>query len=91
MAMLHEKELVLNKLDTEKILRAVELTRRMPEIGKGRGLTPLPTPRDREGSGERTLHITANFPNVSSAEEIKRALSSMSSRALQYAYSTKSY
>ena len=88
MAMLHEKELVLNKADTPNILDAVKIMRTMPSMG-----SPVPN-MNRESAAPSTnqaVNINASFPNVSSSDEIKRAFESLSTRALQYAYAEKSY
>ena len=85
MAMLHEKELVLNKLDTKNILNAVAIARSMPSFNNK--LSPI---EQSSGMGQ-SITINAEFPNVSSADEIKKAFSSMSTKALQYAYRTKSF
>lgn len=87
MAMLHEKELVLNKLDTKNILDAVSIARSMPRIGGGF----VPNITNASSNTGQNITINAEFPNVSSADEIKKAFSSMSTKALQYAYRTKSY
>jgi TP901 family phage tail tape measure protein len=89
LAMLHEKELVLNKMDTENILKAVSMLRPSADMsGLNRQITPL----SRTGTdGGQNVVINASFPGVSSSEEIQRAFKSMSTRALQYAYRTKSY
>jgi hypothetical protein len=88
LAVLHEKELVLNKLDTKNILDAVKIMRSIPQIGS----KFIPTAsRNTDSNMGQNITINAEFPNVSSADEIKKAFASMSSRALQYAYRTKSY
>jgi TP901 family phage tail tape measure protein len=88
LAMLHEKELVLNKMDTKNILDAVGTVRSfMPSIGSG--FTPM---LNKDSiNGNQNITINADFPNVSSADEIKKAFASMSTKAMQYAYTTKSY
>jgi hypothetical protein len=86
LAILHEKELVLNKSDTQNILDAVSISRSMPRFGT----KSMPTINSNTNTGQNIV-INAEFPNVSSADEIKKAFASMSSKALQYAYSTKSY
>jgi TP901 family phage tail tape measure protein len=85
-AMLHEKELVLNKMDTRNILNAVAMTRNMPHLTSGFS----PNMASSTSMGQNVV-INAEFPNVSSADEIKKAFSSMSTKALQYAYRTKSF
>lgn len=88
-AILHEKELVLNKLDTSNILKAVEIARSLLSFS-----TFIPSQissKNLESTNSQTITINAEFPNVSSSDEIKNAFASMSSKALQYQYRTKSY
>jgi len=79
-AILHEKELVLNKMDTKNILSAVMQTRSLPQYSAMGPAGALP---GAGGSGQNVI-INASFPNVSSADEIKRAFASMSNNALQF-------
>jgi len=87
LGVLHEKELVLNKMDTRNILDAVSIARSMPRIIGGF----VPNITNASSNTGQNITINAEFPNVSSADEIKKAFSSMSTKALQYAYRTKSY
>jgi TP901 family phage tail tape measure protein len=87
LAVLHEKEIVLNKLDTSRILEAVRLVRSMPNMIN----SPVSESSRQSSSNNQNVTINAEFPNVTSADQIKAAFASMSSRALQYAYSKKSY
>lgn len=80
---LHSKELVLNKQDTENLLGAVKINRMMfssNPFSTGFGLN--------KGNADSTgnLTINANFPNVSSADEIRKAFANMSNNASQYVY-----
>ncbi|NBW17687.1 MAG: hypothetical protein EBR82_57900, partial [Caulobacteraceae bacterium] len=77
-AMLHQKELVLNKQDTRNILNAVNTVRGIPMSSNVSNFN-----RQSGGAGQNVT-INANFPNVSSADEIKRAFASMSNDALQF-------
>ena len=78
MAMLHSKELVLNKDDTKNILSAVSMFRGIPMSAN------IPNFNRQSGGAGQNVNINANFPNVSSADEIKRAFASMSNDALQF-------
>ena len=94
MAMLHQKELVLNATDTENILAAVDAVRLITEQLKASSFVNnivnavgRASQNKIQGSNvEQRVEITANFPNVNSAEEIERALLSMSDTSYQYAY-----
>ena len=104
LAMLHEKELVLNKDDTQNILAAVDTLRYMISKTKQEALynntvekvnnwkalsqryeeeylNPLKT-----NGVQQRLEITAEFPNVTVAEEIKQALLGLADSAMQYSY-----
>ena len=94
-AMLHQKELVLNASDTQNILDAVQLVR---SIGEDLVASALPkefltnfvrtagnTIGKQEEIFQQDIQINANFPNVSSREEIEQAFNSLAQRAVQYA------
>ena len=80
---LHEKELVLNKQDTENILAAVQYMRdsillnamqsRMSGMSSGGAAAPT-----------QNIQITANFPNASNHSEIETAFNNLLNRANQY-------
>lgn len=80
---LHEKELVLNKQDTENILAAVQYMRdsillnamqsRMSGMSSGGAAAPT-----------QNIQITANFPNASNHSEIEIAFNNLLNRANQY-------
>lgn len=97
---LHQKELVLNKDDTENMLDSIKLLRQM-DIQKmledfeqairdraNAELNALNTPMTKISTGqtlEQAVHIEANFPNVSQRKEIEAAFDSLVNRATQYA------
>lgn len=103
LAMLHQKELVLNSKDTENILSSVELLRSMSgEIGKSiidkvNGVVAnlsVALQATRGGTGgdsvvQQAVAIEANFPGVSSAAEIEQALNNLVNDAAQYASQKK--
>ena len=96
LAMLHQKELVLNANDTQHILDAVDIVRDIVETLKGSSLTSslgtLSSGRYFNNSNnpiEQRVSIEATFPNATSADEIERALLSLSDSAFQYAYKTR--
>jgi len=83
--MLHEKELVLNKDDTENILTAVDTIRSISNALNNNMLATLLDKLSASASAmvaqettkdmkiEQDVHIEAIFPNVSVAEEIEAA------------------
>lgn len=99
-AMLHEKELVLNKTDTQNILNAVSIVRNLTAgltslqnslIGKIN--SPINNTINQTGKENTTLdqnvHIEAVFPNVSSSNEIEKAFNDLVNLASQRAMSTR--
>lgn len=100
LALLHSKELVLNKEDTANLLSSVELIR---DLIKVIDLNALATamnsisalssnscaPEQKELEHEKLeqdIHIEANFPNATDKEEILGAFRSLSDLASQYAH-----
>ena len=91
-AILHEKELVLNKEDTANMLQAVSIVRTMNDL-----LSNINSSTDfintiGFGSGnnnqtlEQNVHIEASFPNVTDHFEIEQALNNLVNRASQFAF-----
>ena len=99
LAVLHEKELVLNKEDTRNILSAVNIVKTMDDLLSSIGsnlnnsssiLSNLSSFGNNNHSIlDQNVHITATFPAVNSRAEIENALSGLVNRASQYAYSNK--
>ena len=90
-AMLHQKELVLNSSDTENILNAVDMVRQMADTLKTiSGLSVKGTGFNKLGGDtiKQRVEITAEFPNVQSSNEIENALLSLADSAYQYSYRT---
>ena len=98
LAMLHEKEIVLNKADTKNLLSAVEVLRGMSTgiagmlLGNaGHQMNGLARAINVAtiGAQDRTLqqqvHIDATFPGVTSAFEIETALNNIINDVSQYA------
>lgn len=90
----HEKELVLNKEDTQNFLEGVQIQRQlMRAIGGGMSdvvsalVTSSPSITNNETSKE--VNIYADFPSVTSSNEIQTALESLSLNAASYAYKKK--
>ena len=91
MAMLHQKELVLNADDTKNILDAVSIIRTIASKLSGFGLK-VADMVGGVGTGtlaaqgvQQTVSINADFPNVSSADEIQEAFNNLVNQAAQYA------
>ena len=95
LAWLHQKELVLNESDTSNILAAVSVVRDIAETFKSAfsnsfgGFSSFGSASTNAGMDvDQNVHITAEFPNVSSSSEIEEALLSLNDRAVQYAFKT---
>ena len=91
LALLHQKELVLNAQDTQNILNAVEIMRSVSSamLSKVAGLmagTNAPIGGAAAGQLEQDVHIEANFPNVTSSNEIEEAINNLVNIASQRAY-----
>jgi hypothetical protein len=85
LALLHKKELVLNKEDTKNILDSIKITRDMVSFANPKEAISSIPPSNTSNS----TVINASFPNVSSSEEIRKAFSNMSNNASQFAYRMK--
>lgn len=88
LAMLHEKEIVLNKEDSANILKVVEIVRTMIDTNvaqAGLGMLQASTVADNRQTLEQTVTITAEFPNATDHNEIELAFDSLINRATQYA------
>ena len=86
-AVLHEKELVLNETDTQNILNAVNIVR------DKNFLTALNSPsfswnKDNQQL-EQNVKIEAQFPNVTDRYEIEQAFSNLVNRASQHAFNNR--
>ena len=94
MAMLHEKEIVLNKQDTANLLESVQLLRsilttidlqaanaQFSSLLSGSYFAPSTT----GNTLEQNVHIDAHFDNVTDRNEIVEAFNTLINRASQYA------
>ena len=93
LAVLHEKELILNAGDTENFLAAIDVVRKISDqidfTSKLMGLSSM----SALGFGlagdlqqlEQNVHIEASFPNVSDRNEIQEAFNNLINTASQYA------
>jgi len=85
LAMLHEKELVLNKADTKNILDAVQIVRDYASLIKdlvGGGVGNLDSVG---GDIKQSVSINADFSGVKSSSEIEKAFENLGNRAAQFA------
>lgn len=95
LAVLHEKELVLNKQDTENILSSVNILRQISQaldnsaiwasLGLG-GLNAASIGTLADQTLQQEVHISADFPNVTDHNEIEMAIDNLINAASQYAY-----
>lgn len=92
LAILHEKELVLNQNDTQNILSTVSLIRELVNMIDAQAasaslfnLIPTPSPNPNANTLEQKVEITAEFPNVNDRYEIEEAFNNLVNRASQYA------
>ena len=91
-AILHQKELVLNAEDTRNILSAVDIVRQMTST-LGNALTNYSVGGAKSGlmnsafgAVDQRVEIKAEFPNVRDAFEIETALTNLADTAYQYAH-----
>lgn len=84
LAVLHQKELVLNSTDTENLLKAIELMNLQMTLPSGNGRIKEILESRGANENERNIIINADFPNVSSKEEIVSAFELIEKRASQY-------
>ena len=91
-AILHEKELVLNKQDTKNILDSVTIMRSIMASMSGNIISKLgnlsnsiPLATNNKEVLEQQVKIQASFPNVNSKKEIEEALNDLVNLAAQRA------
>lgn len=95
--LLHEKELILNKTDTENILNAVDMVRSMVALGRNGNYNDLirqsgnvvdmaSVVKPLEGGSGSIYNVECTFPNATNVEEIQRAILTLPDIAPQYAY-----
>lgn len=94
LAMLHQKEIVLNAHDTANLLTAVDIVRSMADklemnaslASQGiAGLTASITPYHGGDTLEQNVTIHAEFPNATNHSEIEEAFGNLVNLASQYA------
>lgn len=92
LAILHQKELVLNADDTTNFLSAIEMVRDITKSidlqaqSQGIGLGALSAAGIASSSAfEQNVNIQASFPNATSHSEIEEAFNNLINRASQFA------
>lgn len=91
LAVLHQKELVLNASDTANMLDIVNIVRDIVQQIDAQALYSrgqrfnLPRIETRAETLEQNVHIEANFPNATSHQEIEQAFDNLINLASQYA------
>lgn len=98
LAMLHEKELVLNKDDTKNFLAGIEILRSITgaidlQAAVAGTATPISTPGFNLGGQtlQQSVTISAEFPNATNHSEIEEAFNNLINRASQYAHRQSFY
>lgn len=94
LALLHSKEIVLNANDTQNILKAVESVRAMTAAMKGATLAEAVGSISSIGKSietansrvDQNVNITAEFPNATSADEIREAILGLNNQVLHYTH-----
>ena len=94
LAMLHQKEIVLNAHDTENFLKTVDIVRQIAQTidlnalassgGIGQGLHSTGV-NSHSQDLQQQVHITAEFPNATDKNEIIKAFDNVINLAAQYA------
>ena len=93
LALLHEKELVLNQYDTANMLQMIDMVRKIANTidinalsSMGANLQAISSNIGNETEKlEQEVHITAEFPSVSDRNEILAAFDNVINLASQYA------
>ena len=103
LAILHEKELVLNKEDTINMLKMLEIVRNTQQMQLKTRMTQFNNEiqnilkqtnqvgkiQSQTDSIEQSVKIAATFPNVNSKKEIEEALINLTNKAAQFALKHK--
>jgi len=91
LALLHQKELVLNQQDTRNLLNAVNIMRTITNTIGSKVLDRLATISANNGFNggvggvlDQNVNIQATFPNVRDHNEIEEALNNLVNRASQF-------
>lgn len=93
LALLHEKEIVLNPVDTENLLASISILRELTKAidlnatwaNMGIGSLNAVGVSDTSTTLEQKVEIRAEFPNATDHNEIEEAFNTLINRASQYA------
>ena len=99
LAILHQKELVLNKEDTANMLEMIQMVREMQQNELQFRMASLNNElndlmkqnsqiekiKSQQDMLEQSVSITANFPSVNSKKEIEQAFKDLTNKAMQIA------
>ena len=92
LAVLHEKEIVLNKDDTENMLKILDIVNNqinlnaLNSVKSFNNSTPSSINNLVRDALEQSVSITAEFPNATNHSEIEQAFENIINMASQYAY-----
>ena len=90
LAILHQKELVLNESDTSNILKVVDIVRNMGQTILGglskrfSGFDASNINNNNTEETSNTFNITAEFPNANNVDDIREAILSLPNLVSQY-------
>lgn len=102
--LLHQKELVLNKDDTENFLSAINIVRNLDNVLQSLNLSMMNRlfgllknigdissgiSANNDLTVEQKVQIEANFPNVKDSSQIEEAFTNLVNYASQHAYDTR--
>lgn len=89
LAVLHQKELVLNSVDTANLLETIKYQREISQMQMAAAATSEKTPSTMTANGQldQNVYIEASFPGVQNANEIEAALNNLVNAAAQRANS----
>ena len=90
LAVLHQKELILNEKDTSNILKVVDMVRNMGQAILGglsnrfSGFDASKVTNNTNEETSNTFNITAEFPNANNVDDIREAILSLPNLVSQY-------
>lgn len=85
---MHQKELVLNASDTENLLDIIKQVRQMQDVNLSQIFDVSGFTSSSSDTIEQRVEITAEFPSVTSSQEIEQALLNLADSAYQAAHKT---
>lgn len=92
LAVLHQKEMVLNKEDTKNLLDAVRINKDLFKSVSGVPKSMFNTINNHSNGGSVIYHIdNIELPNVDNVNRFLEELQNLPNKAIQYKYSKKTY